>query len=275
MRRLAKIRFLIVFLVWLGAMGLLFKREIYPSLSAQKDRIAPLEEISPTLVRDQWMGIFYRDDQVGYSHTALFPRKEEGFYGSVLENTLWLDLPLPGRTTRVRAHSSVLIDTSGRIHEISLDASSSLPPVILRATDRGGELAMTISAGGKEKQFTIPLQKRELPVYALGPFLAFRTLKEGKTFTLSALDPLRGLGGGKIESGEIRFRVLSRDPEGWRLEADYAGMTLEIRLDRKGELERVTTPIGWELVKQEHGTVMEFLTAQGEKKMTNVRNELK
>ena len=117
LKKLSTFRILVVFLVWLGAMGLLFKREIYPSLVPGENRIGRLEELSPALVRDQWMGIYYRDRQVGYSHTALFPHKEDGFYGSALENTLWLDLPLPGRSSRVRLHSRVLIDTSGTIDE--------------------------------------------------------------------------------------------------------------------------------------------------------------
>jgi len=258
----------LIFLLWLGIMGIFFQKEILPSLSGTSSSIPLLRAGLPELVGDEWMGIFFQEEQIGYSHTVLYPHREEGFYGSALDSTIWLELPFQGRVNRIMVHSFCLIAPGGEIADLRITVRSAIPHFSLKAWLEDKELKVRFQIGDEEKELSFPLPRASLPVYALTPFLALRDLKKGESFSLPTLDPLASLNSEQPESGTIRFEVAGESAEGYHLLAFYGVMTADIYLDAVGNVLEVITPFGWALKKQKQEEVMVYL--EGVKKKLKV-----
>jgi hypothetical protein len=245
--------------LWLATMGFLYRREIAPA-EAAGTLSAPLVQISSDLLfREEWMGVFYRGRQQGYLQTSLYPHQEKGFYGPALENTLWLDLPLPGFRSQIRSHSLCLFSTAGDIRRIDLKLSSAKPSFTMEGRTVGDRLRVAIAFAGRARDFDLPLPRRALPIFSLTPLFALRPLKEGDRFSLPVLDIAKSLSSQRPELSEIRFSVDERTEEGWRISSSYEGIGLDLSLSPSGEVTGVTTPLGWELRQQSHDEVMRYL----------------
>jgi hypothetical protein len=249
----------LVFLLWLGIMGVFFQKEILPSLSGASSSIPLLRAGLPELVGDEWMGIFFQREQVGYSHTVLYPHREEGFYGSALDSTIWLELSFQGRRNRISVHSFCLIAPGGEITKLRISLRSTAPALTLKAWLEDKEFKVRFQIGQEEKELSFPLPRPSLPIYALTPFLALRELKKGESFSLPTLDPLASLGAEEPQSGTMRFEVAGESAEGYHLLAFYGMMTADIYLDAAGNVLEVITPFGWALKKQKQEEVMVYL----------------
>ncbi|MEA1928196.1 MAG: hypothetical protein U9N73_08300 [Candidatus Auribacterota bacterium] len=249
----------VILLLWLGVMGFFFQKEILPSFSGASSSIPLLRAGLPELVGDEWMGIFFQGEQVGYSHTILYPHREEGFYGSALDSTVWLEFSFLERMNRINLHSFCLIAPGGEIAELKISLRSATPPLTVKSHLANGQLEVLIKTGETEKKLSFPLPHPSLPIYALTPFLALRDLKQGESFSLPALDPLASLSAKRPESGTIRFEVAGESSEGYHLLAFYGGMTGDIYLDPTGNVLEITTPFGWVLKRQDAEEVMLYL----------------
>ena len=251
-------------------MAVFYQREIRPPRIQENTFLPRMEEGFFSLIREDWMGIYYQGRQLGFSHTSLYPHRKEGFYGSALENTVWLEIPVGGSKTRLSSHAFCLLETGGTVKSLKLNIHNSLPPLELEGRTRKGALLITLRTGKGEKKFSLPLLQPSIPFYALSPFLSMRNLQKGTAFRLPAFDPLKGLTGGRPETGNIRFQVVDKDKNGYHLVTSYLGVTIDIYLDQTGEVTRIDTPLGWKLERQSHKQVMAFLKQRG-----NENNEIR
>ncbi len=248
----------LVLILWLVVMGVFFRKEILPSFAGSSS-LPLLRAGLPELVGDEWLGIFFRDEQVGYSHTVLYPYREEGFYGSALDNTIWLKFPFQGIINQFNLHSFCLIAPGGDIFRLTISVGATAPPLNLKARLVNSNLEVRIKTGTTEKELSFPLPHPSLPIYALTPFLSLRNLKKGESFSLPALDPLASMNAERPEGGTVRFEVAGESADGYHLLAFYGGLTGDIYLDKAGDIVEVTTPFGWGLKKQNAEVVMAYL----------------
>ncbi len=253
------VRVTIIFALWLIVMSLFFQKEVSPLLRGRSDDRDHYRLASPTLFRDEWLAITFGGEEVGYSHTALYPYREEGFYGSALENTVWLEVPILQKKSRLQAHSLCLILPGGGSKSLTFEARSSRPNFSLRGEVAGDALEISIETGGETKELKLPFPQNPIPLYALTPFLTVRPLEEGDSFTLPALDPLRSIFSGVWEAGTIRFEVAEKTEDGYRLLAFYGGMTIDVLLDPSGNVLKALTSIGWGLEKRNHKEIIAFI----------------
>ncbi len=253
----------LILLLWLGIMGIFFLKEILPSLAGTSSSISLLRAGLPELVGDEWMGIFYQGEQVGYSHTVLYPHREEGFYGSALDSTIWLGLSFQGRRNRIAVHSFCLIAPGGEITKLRISLRSAAPALTLKAWLEDKELKVRFQIGDEEKELSFPLPRPSLPIYALTPFIALRDLKKGESFSLPTLDPLASLGAEEPQSSIIRFEVAGASAEGYHLLAFYGVMTLDIYLDAAGNVIEVSTPFGLMVKRKKQKEVMASIEGGG------------
>ena len=245
--------------LWIGAMGFLYRQEVAPAKAAGH-LSPPLVQISSGLLfREEWMGIFYRGKQTGYLQNSLHPRKEEGFYGPALESTLLLDLPLPGVKNRIRSRALCLFSAGGEVHRLDFSLASARPEFALQGRTEGGRLQVSVAFDGRKRDFDLPLPRQALPPFSLTPLFALRPIEEGERFSLPVLDIPRTLPSFKAEFSELRFTVDEKTPGGSKLSSSYAGIGLDLWLGPDGDLLRVSTPLGWELRKQSHDEVMRYL----------------
>ena len=262
-RKIKIVRFLIITLLWLGVMGIFWEKEILPSRNRPESYFPGMEEDFPALFREDWLGIFFNGDQVGYGHTVLYPHNEEGSYGSALDNTILLEITFRGMKSRIHGNTFCFLSSQGRIKRLNFRLDASSPAVNISGRTEESTLVIKIKIGGKERELKLPLPREALPLYSLTPLLALRPLEEGETFTLPVIDIMRSITRGEPEAGKVRFEVADRTGEGYRLLGFFGGMTFDLWLDSSGRVLKISTPLGWDFVKQEHEEVLAFIKSLG------------
>ncbi len=254
---------MLVLLLWLAVMGYYFHREILPDLIGPESPASLLDLRIPELAGEEWLGIFYSGEQVGYAHTSFYPSREEGTPGTKLENTIRLELPLAGRVTRVRVRTFCRIGAGGTIDRLEVSASLIPPSFSLEGRLEKGEFRTEVTTPRGNRHISIPLPRPVLPLHLLTSLLPRRELRAGETFTVSVLDPLVGLSGSASSPESLSFRVMEAGREGQRLRADYRGLEAELTLDPAGKIREVTTAFGWALRIQTLAEVTAYLEQAG------------
>ncbi len=247
-----------VLLLWLGVMGIFLKQEVLPSLERPEGASRLFPAGPAETAGEEWLGIFFRENQVGYIHYSFYPRQGEGGAGSALEITAWLRLFSGGRENRVRLRGSILADTRGGVNRLELSASSTEPPISLQARGESGVLAARITAGGETRELKFPLPAMPLP-HPLTALPISGDLRPGDTFTIPGLALPAALAAGQTAEGTARFEVAGRTADGWQLRANLAGIEGELTLDRDGNLLEASTLSGWALRRQDEEEAMAFL----------------
>ncbi len=253
----------LVLLLWLGVMGYYFQREILPALITPEPSLSLLNAGLPELAGEEWLGIFYGGEQVGYAHTSLYPGREAGLPVTNLENTIHLNLSLLDRVTRVRVRTFGRLDASGSLSRLTVSASLTSPPLVFEGALEGDVFRIKVKTGPGEEISSIHLPSPALPAYLFVSFLPLRELRPGETFAVPAFDPLSVLGGGEPEMTALSFRVLEKNRDGFLLRTDYRGISAELTLDREGKVRKITTPLGWALERQTLKEVTSFLEDAG------------
>jgi hypothetical protein len=261
---LSAIRILLIFFLWLAVMGRYFHREILPSLAAPEPHLPFSVDALAATGGEEWLGIFYGGEQVGYAHTSLYPGREAGLPVTNLENTIHLDLSLLDRVTRVRVRTFGRLDASGSLSRLTVSASLTSPPLAFEGELEGDIFRIKVKTGPGEEIFSIHLPSPALPAYLFVSLLPRRELRPGETFAVPSFDPLSVFGGENPEMTALSFRVLEKNRDGFLLRTDYRGITAELTLDREGKVRKITTPLGWSLEKQSLKEVTSFLEDAGQ-----------
>lgn len=244
-------------------MGWYLQREIIPSLASPEPPLPSLNIALAATSGEEWLGIFYGSQQVGYSHTFIYPVREEGLTGTKLENTIQLKLPFPGRSPKIRIRTVGLITPEGNISRLRVAGSSTSPPLEIEAEMVGDEIKFQITGGDGERIFSLPLPRPSLPAYLIATLLPRQIPPPGESFSTLVLDPLSGLTGGSPKTDVIRFRVIENNSSGSRLRADYRGIAGEFLLDPEGKIRKITTDLGWTLKRQSLSEVTDYLGRSG------------
>lgn len=247
-----------VLLLWLGVMGIFLKQEVIPSLERAEGNSRLFPAGTAETAGEEWLGIFFRGNQVGYIHYSFYPRRGEGGPGSALEVTAWLKLASGESANRVRFRGSFLTGTRGEITRLELSASATEPAFSLRARGEDGVLEARITAGEETRELKIPLPTIPLP-HPLTAFPVSGDLRPGDTFTIPGLALPAALAPGPKSDGTARVELAGRTADGWRLRAQLGGLEGELTLDRDGNLLEASTPSGWALRKQNEEEVVAFL----------------
>lgn len=257
------VRILLISFLWLTVMGWYLHREILPSLASPEPPLPSLNDALAATSGEEWLGIFYGGKQVGYSHTFIYPVREEGLTGTKLENTIQLELPFPGRSPKVRIRTLGFITPDGNISRLKVVGSSTTPPLEIEAEMVGDEIKIRITGGEGERRFSLPLPRPSLPAYLVATLLPRQIPQPGESFSVLVLDPLSGLTGDSPKTEAIGFRVIENNSHGSRLRADYRGIAGELLLDPEGKVRKITTDLGWSLERQSLSEVTDFLARSG------------
>ena len=243
--RLAKLSIVIF---WLVMMGSLMKREFFlPSLAA------PLGERRELLLRlpfrQQWMGIYYQDRKIGYSHTSINAHKTQELSGFIIRNKTLFLLSLLEETREILLEAFTVVDNEYRIRLFNIEVKSHLGEILLRGKVSDNKLFLEIEAGGVKREEVVLLREDLLLSNTIMPYLVLPQLIPGKTYTVNLIDPLT------LTSGQAKIKVeetaLSRRRgRVYVVKLDYQGLCTTSWISEDGEILKEESPLGW-MMKRE------------------------
>lgn len=242
---------------WLGSVGMVLLHERGHLWGAA---VNPLASLRATLeVNEQWFGLYYQGQKIGYTRTTLMPEERDGMPGvSVMERGR-LSFTLLGLPQQVDLSAQAFIDADWRLQQFVAELHADTNTFRWSGTRDGEHLVMTVKTG--ESQHTTRLRDPggSALVVGLSPWTAFHRLREGQWGSAWILSPLA------LAPEQIYFHVRGRESlegqEVLRIETDFRGMTTTSWVTPDGDVLREESPLGWELIRESQEEALRVPTA--------------
>jgi hypothetical protein len=231
--------------LWLIMTGLLIRRH-YWAPKAEEIGFSSLKQASD--IREEWMGIYFHGEKVGYAVSAL---KRNGDQLETYEHAL-MHLTILGTNQRIESRLRACIDNDFRLRSFDFHLLSGPARFRLEGILAGRTLRLTTHSGKSKVRSTVSLFSVPYVTTSIGPFLRRCTLEVGKEFSLPLFDPAT------LGNSEMKVRVVSKETivhlgkpaEVYKLLEVFQGIETRAWVSLTGELLREEGPLGLSLVRE-------------------------
>ena len=234
----------VIVLVWLGMMGRLVQKHHVGSAIASLVAGTPLA----VNVYDEWMGIYYEGEKVGYAHRTFGPDGQDYRF----DEQSFLEVSAMGFPLTVAIKVRGITDADLGLKAFTFDLQSGLVETSIRGRVEGSVLKLDLVTAGMKSSQSIDLDTIPTLPMSLSALLREKPLETGQTFSVPVLDPatlsLREM---VVEVKGEEFLTLQGEVfPVYRLSTGYAGIDVDLWVDTAGRILKENTPLGWELVRE-------------------------
>lgn len=259
---------------WIGVLLLLLAVAPFPSGADPKDALSEFASSGfEKTVLDQWTGMYFKDQKMGFSHTQI----AEGEKGYLISSKAILKLGVENQVNELSFSEDIYLDKS--LRPVGFTGLETLfgKSRFSRGVVGEKEIHMRVESTGDVLEKTLPIQGNFLPAGAISFYLYKTGLEVGKEFTFNVLlDEFMTfqevqvkivdrqtvpLDGKDMEAFRIRESVLNQTgysfmaPDGYTLkETSLEG--LEMRMEKEPEAVRfaggvipMTSLLSYSLIK--------------------------
>ena len=206
----------------------------------------PTASLGATLdVKEQWFGIYYQGQKIGFSQTILVPEEHDGMPGVGVMDRGRLSFNLLGSPQQLEVSARAFIDADWRLQFFTTSIHTATHDLTFTGRRHGDELlvSMTTPTSSVAKRLQDPTGGAF--VNGLSSWVAFHRLRVGQSGKAWVLNPLA------LRPEAVYFTVRRREPldgkDALLVESDVAGITTTTWVTPEGEVLKETSPIGWEL----------------------------
>jgi hypothetical protein len=238
----------------------LVRRELLlPRLPSGSTSIAA--SLTPEIsYKEQWMGIYYEGQKVGYSGTMVNRLSGEDASGYNIMNRTYMMVNFLDNPLRVQFEGRLRTDADFRMRNFSCLLRSAGHEIQLDGELEGDMLSFSVVTGNRVFRKKAKVDKDVNMSNSLTPFLFLPDLKPGVTYTVDILDPL-SLATNKAKitaTGMEKYEYEGAYVDVYVVETEYQGISFTAWVTEGGEVLKETTPLGWTLIKEDRRVAMEF-----------------
>jgi len=251
---------------WMAMNAELVRRELWlPRLPSGSTSIAA--SLTPDVsYKEQWMGIYYEGEKVGYSSTTvsrLTRRDEPGF---IVLNRTYMLVKVLEMPMKVRFEGLLRTDESFKMRNFSASLKSAGHRIQIDGELEGETLSLKVLSGNKVFRKTAKVNKGLNVSNSLTPLLYLPDLEVGSTYVIDILDPL------SLDTNKAKITVIGMEPyeyEGalidtYVVETEYQGISFTTWVTESGEVLKEATPLGWTLLREDRDVAADFRAADVE-----------
>jgi transglutaminase superfamily protein len=233
-----------IVLFWCLMNVLLVKRQFWarPALITVRSSEKITERI------EEWWGIFYRGEKIGYAQQTITPSST----GYTLQDQSNLRLQLLGKTQDVSTRADTEVDQEWMIERFDFQLTSADVNFRARGKVRPGYLDLEIDSAGYISEKTIALHQRPYLLAALKPYVVTQQLEPKKQHYFSTFDPAtlsQQVTTITIE-GRENLRLGAGVEPAIRIRQQFKGISVTSWLDGSGRTLKEESPAGFSLVRQ-------------------------
>lgn len=194
---------------------------------------------------EQWFGVYYQDQQVGYAHSLVIPTELDGMPGVQLVDQGEMAFTLLGQPQIIQVRANGFIDADWRLQRFTAGLQSGDYTLQWSGKRVGETLHIHVASGqgSADSQLYDPTGSA-FPA-GLVSWTAFHHLKEGQWGKFTLLNPLA------VRPDEAFFYVRRSElVDGQRalvVETEFLGLTTTTWVTPEGEVLRESSPLGWEI----------------------------
>lgn len=240
---------------WLTTVGLVVLHEQGSLWGGLGNPMASME--ASLDAKEQWFGIYYQGQRIGFSSMTLSPQELNGVPGVSVRDQGRLTFNLLGTPQRLDVNAWAFIDADWRLQSFAATLTTPTYRMSWQGERRGETLQLTV----KTPQSTAMKQLQDPTgsafVNGLSSWAAFHRLQVGQSGKAWVLNPLA------LSPEPVYFTVRRREVLDGRdvlvVETDVAGMTTTSWVTPQGEVLKETSPLGWELRQEPQEEILKDL----------------
>lgn len=235
----------IIIIFWIFMMGVLIQKSYF---SSYDDYIQPSYAAGQLRPKEEWMGIYWGSDKVGYTVSKI--KKKIGGY-EIFEQAL-MDLTVMGTQQRIDTQVTSQVDDNFTLKSFEFRLFSNLFTFEANGKIRGNELHVEISSGGSINHSVIPLKEIPCLASSLKPLILAQGLAVGKRFRQTIFDPAT-MSSTPIEmvvEGKEKIVLRGKKVKCYRIKSSFKGITIRSWIDEEGNTIKEESPLGLMLVKE-------------------------
>jgi hypothetical protein len=233
-----------IVIFWCLMNVLLLKRQLWapPSLITLRTS----EKITEPI--EEWWGIFYRGEKIGYAQQTMDPNSN----GYTIHDQSNLRLQLLGKTQEVSTRVKTDVDQEWALERFDFQLTSADVKFRARGKATAGHLELEIDSAGQTSKKEIALHQRPYLLAALKPYVVTQQLEPGKQYYFSTFDPAtlsQQVTTVTIE-GRENLRLGARLEPAIRMRQQFKGISVTSWLDGSGRTLKEESPAGLSLLRQ-------------------------
>lgn len=218
-----------------------------------------------TSFKEEWMGIYYEGEKIGYSNTTVNRVDSSEQPGFIILNRTFMNLKLMENPVEVNFEGVLHTDKEFRMKAFSCRLKSAEHEIRLDGVRDGKTLSLDVLSGGKVFRKTAVVSENVNISNSLTPLLYLPDLKPGITYALDILDPFTlATSTAKVTvTGQEPYEYGGKEIDAYVIETKYQGLTFTAWVTEGGETLKESTPLGWTLVREDRNTAKDFRGAAG------------
>ena len=211
-------------------------------------------------VKEQWFGIYYGEQKVGFAHTTMMPEERDGIPGVTIQDQGRLFFTLLGLPQRVELSARTFIDADLRLQEFQAMLRTEDYDLKWSGTRQGDELVITFTS----QESTVVQRLRDpsgsVMLSGLSSWLTFHEFAVGQWGEVRMLNPL------SLSPEIVHFVVRRKEPldgeEVLVVETDVRGLSTTSWVTPDGRVLKEESPMGWTLLAEPRRVALAVPTGQ-------------
>ena len=245
---------------WLVMNAQLVRRELLlPRLPAGRVGIAATLS-SDTPYKEQWMGIYYEGEKVGYSNTTITRTGGTQPSGYIVLNKTFMVVTLLENRLKVHFEGLLQTDADFRMRNFNSTLRSAGHEIRIDGKLEGDTLTLAVLSGSRVFRKKSKVSENLNLSNSLTPLLYLPSLEPGVTYSLDILDPLSfSTKKAKITvTGIEPFEYKGKEIDAYVVETEYEGLSFTAWVTEGGDVLKESTPLGWTLIKEDREVARDF-----------------
>ena len=245
---------------WLAMNAQLVRREVLlPSLPSA--RIGIGATLAPgNYFKEQWMGIYYEGEKVGYSNTTVTKFSGSLAPGYTIRNTTYMVLSFLDTLVQVHFDGIVHTDENFKMRTFRSTIKSGEHKIRIDGEMDGDTMSLAVLSGGKVFRKKMKAGEDLNVSNSLTPLMFLPNLEPGVTYSLDILNPLTfTTSRAKITvTGMEPLEYMGKEVETYVVETEYEGLSFKAWVTESGDVLKEATPMGWTMLREDRQVAEDF-----------------
>ena len=197
---------------------------------------------------EEWWGIFYRGEKIGYASQAIVPK----INGYKLNDFSRLNLNLLGTVQSAETRLEMEANDEWILERFDFALNSNEIGFKARGAVKGNKLALEIDSAGHRSSHEITLTQAPYLLAALKPYVVTQQLETGKKFHFSTFDPstLSQQVTTIVIEGREQIRIGNRLEPAIKMRQSFGGISVLSWVDVHGRTLKEESPAGMSMTRQ-------------------------
>jgi hypothetical protein len=201
---------------------------------------------------EEWWGVFYRGEQIGFASQVITPRTK----GYKLQDRSMMNLNMLGTIQPTTTELEMDANEDWILERFAFELRSKEIRFSARGQMNGTKLQLTVDSGGHQSSRELILRQAPYLLAALKPYVVTQQLETGKKFLFSTFDPstLSEQVTTVVIEGREQLHIADRTEPAVRLRQSFRGISVISWVDGQGRTLKEESPAGFSIVRQEMST---------------------